>query len=141
MIWGCQWDVTMNWLISSGAKKSDEVNNNSSSWGNYKDSRDTAKVVVTENGTETNKYGTKQNTGYSEYWKANNIYDLAGNCYEWTQEATGTLVRASRGGSYLDNGSSSPASYRRDIEPFIVSFSDLRFSSHFNNKVALNSRA
>ena len=35
MIWGCQWDVTMNWLISSGAKTSDEVNKNSSTWGNY----------------------------------------------------------------------------------------------------------
>ncbi len=33
MIWGCQWDVTMNWLISSGAKKSDEVNTDSSSFG------------------------------------------------------------------------------------------------------------
>ncbi len=35
MIWGCQWDVTMNWLISSGAKTRDEVNGDSSSWGNY----------------------------------------------------------------------------------------------------------
>ena len=35
MIWGCQWDLTMNWLIDSKAKTDTEVNINSSSWGNY----------------------------------------------------------------------------------------------------------
>ena len=29
-----------------------------------------------------------------------NIYDLAGNCYEWTMEARGTEVRVVRGGDY-----------------------------------------
>ena len=111
MIWGCQWDVTMNWLISSGAKTSNEVNKDSRSWGNYSDSKENAKVTVTEeDGTTTNKYGRKQNTGYSEYWKANNIYDLAGNCFEWTQEACNTYGRAYRGGGYYDNGSNYPAS-------------------------------
>ena len=140
MIWGCQWDVTMNWLISSGAKTSDEVNKNSSSWGNYGNSTGDAKVVVTENGTETNKYGTKQNTGYSEYWKANNIYDLAGNCEEWTQEASGDDVRADRGGNCFRGGSGGPAS-SRNSSPGDDGNSVKRFSSHFNNKVALNSRA
>ena len=141
MIWGCQWDVTMNWLISSGAKTSNEVNKDSSSWGNYKDSTENAKVTVTEeNGTTTNKYGRKQNTGYSEYWKANNIYDLAGNCSEWTQEANITSYRAFRGGSYGSVGSVYPASFRNHNYPY-ASGDGLRFSSRFNNKVALNSRA
>ena len=135
MIWGCQWDVTMNWLISSGAKTSNEVNKDSSSWGNYKDSTGDAKVIVTESGTETNKYGTKQNIGYSEYWKANNIYDLAGNCWEWTQEASNTNGRANRGGNCNNNGSSTPASSRNYDSPANVNGSSLRFSSHFNNKV------
>ena len=43
---------------------------------------------------------------------ANNIYDLAGNVYEWTQEASDTYVRASRGGNYPNNGSRDPASDR-----------------------------
>ena len=133
MIWGCQWDVTLNWLISSGAKTSDEVNKDSSSWGNYKNSTGDAKVVVTENGTATNKYGTKQNTGYSEYWKANNIYDLAGNCSEWTQEAIDTGDRAFRGGNYNNYGSNIPASDRGGSSPDGSDF-DIRFSSHFNNK-------
>ena len=136
MIWGCQWDVTMNWLISSGAKTSNEVNKDSSSWGNYSDSKENAKVTVTEDdGTTTNKYGSKQNTGYSEYWKANNIYDLAGNCYEWTQEAINTNVRAGRGGNYLNNGSNFPAADRSNGNPVRSDNDILRFSSHFNNKV------
>ena len=138
MIWGCQWDVTMNWLISSGAKTSNEVNKDSSSWGNYKDSTENAKVTVTEeDGTTTNKYGSKQNTGYSEYWKANNIYDLAGNCFEWTQEAGYTHYRAVRGGNYSYSGSSNPGSNRYDYNPALSSGYGTRFSSHFNNKVKI----
>ena len=136
MIWGCQWDVTMNWLISSGAKTSDEVNKDSSSWGNYSDSKENAKVTVTEeDGTTTNKYGRKQNTGYSEYWKANNIYDLAGNCSEWTQEASYTSSRANRGGGYGGNGSSFPVSGRGGFNPDHSDGDGRRFSSNFNNKI------
>ena len=136
MIWGCQWDVTMNWLISSGAKTSNEVNKDSSSWGNYSDSKENAKVTVTEeDGTTTNKYGRKQNTGYSEYWKANNIYDLAGNCFEWTQEASDAFSRANRGGYYDNNGSGYPGSKRGDRYPDTSDIGSGRFSSHFNNKI------
>ena len=139
MIWGCQWDVTCNFIANKGEQKSIT---DSRTWGNYNDSEGDAKVLVTENGTETNKYGTKQNTGYSEYWKANNIYDLAGNCWEWTQEAYGTGLRASRGGGYTDSvGSNGPASYRGYGYSPGTGISLVRFSSHFNNKVALNSRA
>ena len=139
MIWGCQWDVTCNFIANKGDKK--DITD-SRTWGNYNNSEGDAKVIVTENGTETKKYGTKQNTGYSEYWKANNIYDLAGNCYEWTQEAFYTDRRANRGGDYFRSGSSYPASSRISIGlPDSDNNSNIRFSSHFNNKVALNSRA
>ena len=133
MIWGCQWDVACNFIANKGDKKDIA---DSRSWGNYYDSTGDAKVVVTENRTATNKYGTKQNTGYSEYWKANNIYDLAGNCWEWTQEASNANSRAIRGGSCSVGGSISPASYRVNNYPD-SSVGDIRFSSHFNNKVIL----
>ena len=110
MIWGCQWDVTMNWLISSGAKTSDEVNKDSRSWGNYNNTS----VKADDGTTEIKASGTsaKLNTGKTTFTMANNIYDLAGNVYEWTQEASDTYVRASRGGDYYNNGSGSPASDR-----------------------------
>ena len=98
MIWGCQWDVTMNWLISSGAKTSDEVNKVSSSWGNYYSTSvkaDDGKTEIKANGTPA-----KLNTGTTTFTMANNIYDLAGNCFEWTQEACNTYGRAGRGGYY-----------------------------------------
>ena len=140
MIWGCQWDTTMNWLISSGAKTSDEVNKDSSSWGNYNNTSvkaDDGTTVLKANGKDQ-----KLNTGKTTFTMANNIYDLAGNCWEWTQEAYDTYHRAGRGGLYNFNGSYSPASFRNLYYPD-VSYSSVgaRFSSHFNNKVTLDSRA
>ena len=132
MIWGCQWDVTMNWLISSGAKTSDEVNKDSSSWGNYQETS----VKADDGTTEIKASGTsaKLNTGKTTFTMANNIYDLAGNYREWTQEACRTFLRADRGGNYDSDGSTDAASYEGINEPFYTGGS-LRFSSHFNNKV------
>ena len=122
MVWGCQWDVTCKWLINSGAKTEEEVLTNSNSWGNYSD------YNTKNNYTEGNeKYeagaGGKLNTGFSENWKANNIYDLAGNCWEWTQEADSARYRANRGGDYSNNGSGRPASYRNGYYPDGSSYS------------------
>ena len=99
MIWGLQWDATCNWLDSSGFSITD-----SSTWGNYDDNTATG-------------HGSEQNTGFSESWKANNIYDFAGNCYEFTQEADYTSYRARRGGYYNFNGSDDPASDRFTDSP------------------------
>ena len=95
MIWGLQWDATCNWLADSKFDITD-----STAWGNY--SNNTA-----------DGHGSKQNTGYSESWKANNIYDFAGNCIEWTQEANDTSFRAYRGGYYDGYGSYHPAASGR----------------------------
>ena len=140
MIWGCQWDVTMNWLISSGAKTSDEVNKDSSSWGNYNGTS----VKADDGTTEIKASGTpeKLNTGKTTFTMANNIYDLAGNCYEWTQEASNTSSRASRGGDYGSSGSDYPTSDRDSHgSPDVNNYHVIRFSSYFNNKVTLDYRA
>ena len=99
MILGLQWDATCKWLDSSGFNIT-----NSSTWGNYR-------------GNTATGHGSMQNTGFSESWKANNIYDFAGNCEELTQEADGTIVRASRGGFYNDDGPDRPASSRIYYSP------------------------
>ena len=133
MIWGIQWDLACDFISKKGEQKNI---GNSNLWGNY-----------------NNSVG-KQKTGYSESWKANNIYDLAGNCLEWTQEAysirrvsgssSGTTsiadnrYRVIRGGFYGSDGSSSPASHRNSYSADISNYGNLRFSSHFNNKVALD---
>ena len=104
MIWGIQWDLACDFISKKGEQKSIT---NSTTWGNYNNSTGDAAVM---DGT-TQKYGSDQVTGYSEYWKANNIYDLAGNWWEWTQEAYSTYGRAYRGGAYDHDGSDYPMSY------------------------------
>ena len=132
MIWGIQWDLACDFISKKGEQKSIT---NSTTWGNYPDSTGNAAVMD----GETKKYGSKQVTGYSEYWKANNIYDLAGNCWEWTRETCNTKDHANNGASCGYGGLGSPAS-TRGTDDAGYSGNDLRrFSSHFNNKVALES--
>ena len=52
------------------------IQSDSRSWGNYGDSVGGASIKSSE----------KQPSATNEYWKVNNIYDLAGNIEEWTQE-------------------------------------------------------
>ena len=88
MIYGCQWDETMSWLNKCGYN----TDTDSSSWGNYS--------------------GSPINTGSNTKYKANEIFDLAGNYYDWTQEAYSTNNRVFRGGHYNLSGSSVPAADR-----------------------------
>ena len=110
MIWGCQWDQICNFISTSGDKV---ILTDSRTYGNYLDSDENAKVIV----DGVNKYGKKQVTGYSDYWKTNNIYDLAGNCWEWTQEAKDQNIRAVRGGSGNTDGASYQVTYRTIASP------------------------
>ena len=112
LMYGIEWDSILNWLNGNATISKDgqntamgltDLQTNSCSWGNFNDSTGNA---------ATNK-GYPQTTGKSEYWKANNIYDLAGNVWEWTQEKWSTDTgRDSRGSDYYDNGDSFPAAYR-----------------------------
>ena len=109
MIYGCQWDETMSWLKRTKfVGEEEKVDENSSSWGNYSDSISPANV---------SGYGSPQNTGYSEYWSANKIYDLAGNYSDWTQEAYITSNRIVRGGYCNFSGSDIPGSVRGNGGP------------------------
>lgn len=118
-MYGIEWDSILNWFIGnaiigstiSGETKTmdlDDIQTHSSSWGNYHDSKGDA---------ANNADGTKKNTGTSEYWKANNIYDMAGNVYEWTQETyMNRSVNVRRGGIYDGSGSADHTSAQRFID-------------------------
>ena len=109
LITGAGWDRTLNWIIETGSKTENEVILDSRSWGNYNNSIGNA----AENSGGSNMNYT---TGRSEYWKANNIYDLAGNTWEWTQERNGTHSLL-RGGSFDFDGDKGTASDRSDGGP------------------------
>ena len=104
MIWGCQWDRTLDWIAQTNQKdgKPDySLLTDSRSWGNHSDN------------TESN-HGTLQSSGSNDKWQKNHIYDLAGNVWEWTLEAYSTDYRIYRGGCFNRLGSDLPASFRND---------------------------
>ena len=123
MIWGNQWDRTLMWLMECNAKdettgkSKEEVIRDSTSWGNY--SNATFTYTNSSGSTETKNSGiyTRIPTGSTEYTKANNIYDLAGNVYDWTMEASYTNGRVMRGGRCYGTGRGSPASGRDGYSP------------------------
>lgn len=89
MIWGCQYDQILAWIEKKGYDIS-----NSTKWGNHKNSVGDASIGA----------GRKAKTGSNEAWKACNIYDLAGNFFEHTMEASGIGARVCRGGCYSEKG-------------------------------------
>ena len=124
LCYGIQWDATLAFIGD------ENYNKDSTSKGNYKNNawtinRETAKSSSNGGNTwkpiseETNKTKTKTasetiflTTGASEDFKTKNIYDLAGNVHEWTNEARSPVSRVTRGGDYICNGNVYPASCR-----------------------------
>ncbi len=102
MIWGNQWDRTLMWLIETGNKTKEQISDDSTSWGNYKKSEFEYEDSNGNTTTKNEGSGTTIPTGSSEYTKANNIYDLAGNVDEWTMQTSDIYTRVFRGGSYSD---------------------------------------
>jgi len=85
-----------------------DINEDSTSWGNYRNSKFnfTGKYSTndgtnfTDVTTSTEKPDNKRyllGTGVTDYTKKNNIYDLAGNCIEWTTESDFSDDRVFRG--------------------------------------------
>lgn len=96
LMYGAQWDSVLRFIVS------DQYNvNDSLKWGNYS----TAKLDFgySDGSKKTKNSGDVRllMTGASEQTKAKNIYDIAGNLYEWTKETAGKEVRIVRGGSYV----------------------------------------
>ena len=98
LIWGSQWDRTLMWLVESENKNKEELID-SVSWGNYTTSSFEYKNINGKNVIKKENETIKIPTGSSEYTKANNIYDLAGNVWEWTMEANYQNSRLFRGGA------------------------------------------
>ena len=96
LLTGTSWDTVCHWI-----KSGDELKD-SRTYGNYKNSLEPANVTG---------YGTIQVTGFSDKWMQKNIYDLAGNVWEWTSEVR-NYDFFYRGGSYGDVGRDGPVSCR-----------------------------
>lgn len=117
MLWGCLFDETLQWLVERANKNYTYFVNYSYAWGNYNDS--TFDYTKADGTTAKKEKGTSTRvpTGSSDYTKALNIFDLAGNVWEWTLEGAGTSCRMGRGGCYWDLSSDYPASARNVCYP------------------------
>ena len=93
MIWGCQWDQMLKVIYASDSAK--WIAGDSSSWGNYYN----VTFDYEDNGTKTKAINTSTRipTGGAERNKGYNIYDVAGNVYDWTLESYNTNYRVIRG--------------------------------------------
>ncbi len=124
IIWGCLWDETLQWFRESGAKTDEEIYN-SATWGNHKDSEGFTYYtnVAGSTGSKTQNSSTITPTGSTERNKANNIYDMAGNMYEWTLEGYGSNGRRYRGGNYIYSASSGSVGNRNNSNPYKHNYS------------------
>ena len=106
LLTGAAWDRTLGWIINKNNKTLAQVVGDSKDWGNYYDD------------TFSNTTGIAK-TGEFNQTKALNIYDLAGNVWEWTSEispdSSGPCVF--RGGDFSITGHDFPANCREyDLE-------------------------
>ncbi len=91
MIWGTLWDKTLNWIVNTSDDKTMMYNAiyvNSNSFANYPYSEfyyySDLDMTISKKEIDS---GIKIPTGSAEYTKINNIYDMAGNVFDWTLEA------------------------------------------------------
>ena len=138
LIFGIQWDLVLKYIETKNATTKYNLTTDSTKIGNYYNSAFTLNrgkfakcnelsdwkaynseerptLVTGSNKKEQGLYenGILLTTGATEATNLQNIYDIAGNVYEWTLEfydASSPCVP--RGGSYGNHGSDCPAKYR-----------------------------
>ena len=130
LMFGVQWDLVLAFMAKDTAKITDTsiLTSNSTTIGNYTNNLWTIKnekaKYSSDNGKTftacPNPYKKESNsdilltTGADSSFSVQNIYDIAGNVFEWTLESTSStnLPCAGRGGCYYYAGSDNPASNR-----------------------------
>ena len=133
LLFGIQWDLVCKFLeVKSNELNVADINSDSEKWGNYKNvtlpiTSQNAKGYSKNNELwskisanklshdENSEDDTLLSTGASDNTKKSNIYDFAGNEFEWTLEyATASTVCpcSYMGGGFTNDSSNYPASYR-----------------------------
>lgn len=108
LIWGSAYDSLCQWIIQSGTKTRNDVLDDSTYLGNY---------------SNNDKYHSKDDvpallpTGSNENWEILNVYDLAGNIVEFTQEKHSNNRIVLRSGNYRVVGRDYPIGDRYFREP------------------------
>ena len=114
LMFGVQWDLVMKYLEESGAATQEELNEDSTAWGNHYTNEfditnskakyfdeDESKWILRAPYSKIAEEELLLTLGSNSTFVKQNIYDLAGNESEWTLEYTYDLALpcAGRGGS------------------------------------------
>ena len=124
-MFGVQWDLVLKHLSNKEISDND-LKTDSTDWGNYYDktyeiTNTSAKYSTGYGASFTNAPYNKTaggsvllTTGAYDNFSKYNIYDLAGNVFEWTLERTSITNNpcAYRGGYFYGGGFYVPSSYR-----------------------------
>ena len=130
LMFGVQWDLVLAFMHNKGNIADSTLTSNSTTIGNYKNNLWTIKNANAKYSTDYGRTFTAcpnpfkkdadseilLTTGADSSFSVQNIYDIAGNVYEWTLEKTDrdSLPCAQRGGDVYDTGSGSPAAKRNN---------------------------
>ena len=125
LLFGIQWDLTCKFIETKAKLPAKNIKTDSTIWGNYQNSsitltRGKYNIKPKEQSKWSNITSDRKNkemlltTGASDDVKKMNIYDFAGNLWEWTLEKSGIegSPNTMRGGSYCNDGSNRTASFR-----------------------------
>ena len=128
LMFGVQWDLVLAFMYNKGNIADSTLTSNSTAIGNYSDNLWTIKNAKAQYSTNYGRTFTacpnpfkKESssdilltTGADSSFSVQNIYDIAGNVWEWTLEKTSDTDNpcAFRGGFYSRTGSDIPAAYR-----------------------------
>jgi len=126
---GAEWDTTLQWFKETVTEFGNEntlIGANSTSWGNY--------VNVTINTVSSGQkwvddprlFNTGVETIPANRHMINNIYDIAGNLEEWTQEGYGVSAYVARGGNFDKFGTGLPAACRNGTAEWEAGYTGFR---------------
>ena len=133
LCYSIQWDAMLDFI-----KDSNHNVKNSTTWGNYSnnawkitrtsakysaDNGETWTSILAGGKSKTSSESILLTTGASDNFVAKNIFDVAGNVYERTNEAYSSTYRVNRGGYYGGYGSYGPASNRYYYNLYDCNFS------------------
>ena len=149
LIFGIQWDLVLKYIETKNPAQSSNLISNSTKIGNYYNSEFTlnrGKFAKTNELSDWKAYNSEEKstlvtgsqkkeqssnsnailltTGAAEATKLQNIYDIAGNVWEWTLEFyDASTPFVGRGGSCDINGSSIPAKNRCSYDVYSSDYS------------------
>ena len=128
LMFGVQWDLVLAFMHNKGNIADSTLTSNSKTIGNYNNNLWTIKNANAQYSLDygstftacPNPFKKESNsgilltTGADSSFSVQNIYDVAGNVWEWTLEKTSYASSpcAVRGGGFNDGGSNSPAACR-----------------------------